>query len=187
MTGPTYPKRCPSVSLSAGSLIAEPDMDLLVKLYDVQPDDALDLKLKQDDIVVRRARAPELDTVRAWISDRFSAGWVSEAHVAFSRQPNACFIAVKQGVLLGFACYDAVALGFFGPTGVDQAARGLGIGRALLLKTLLDMRECGYGYAAIGWAGPVDFYVRAVGAIPIPDSDSSVYAGMLDPLVVGTS
>ncbi len=54
--------------------------------------------------------------------------------------------------------------GFFGPTGVDESARGKGIGHALLLKTLLDMRDQGYGYAIIGGAGPVDFYQRSVGA-----------------------
>lgn len=157
-------------------------MDLLVKLYDVEADADLDHRLKENGVVIRRALAPELDTIRAWIAPRFSTGWVSEAQVAFSRDPNACLIAVRDGKLLGFACYDAVALGFFGPTGVDEAARGLGIGRALLLRTLLAMRERGYGYAAIGWAGPVDFYTRAVGAMPIPGSDGSVYAGLLDPL-----
>lgn len=158
-------------------------MDLLVKLYEVKPDADLDHRLAEKGIVIRRALAPELATIKAWIAPRFSAGWVSEAQVAFSRDPNACLIAVQDGKLLGFACYDAIALGFFGPTGVDEAARGLGIGKGLLLHTLLAMRERGYGYAAIGWAGPVEFYTRAVGAIPIPGSDGSVYKGMLSPLV----
>ncbi len=158
-------------------------MDLLVRLYDVAADAALDARLKENGIAIRRALAPELETIRAFIAARFSAGWVSEMQVAFSRDPNACLIAVRDGKLLGFACYDAIALGFFGPTGVDEAARGLGIGKALLIRTLLAMRERGYGYAAIGWAGPVDFYARAVGAIPIPGSETGVYAGLLDPLV----
>lgn len=158
-------------------------MDLLVKLYDVTGDAELDRQIADKGIVVRRALAPELDTIRSWILARFSAGWASEVQVAFSRDPNACLIAVRDGKLLGFACYDAVALGFFGPTGVDEAARGLGIGKALLVRTLIAMRERGYGYAAIGWAGPVDFYAKTVGAIPIPGSDGSVYTGMLDPLI----
>lgn len=162
-------------------------MDLLVKLYEVKPDADLNRHLAEKGIVIRRALAPELETIKAWIAPRFSAGWVSEAQVAFSRDPNACLIAVQDGKLLGFACYDAVALGFFGPTGVEEAARGLGIGKALLLHTLLAMRDRGYGYAAIGWAGPVEFYARAVGAIPIPTSDGSVYKGMLGPLVSGFS
>lgn len=157
-------------------------MDLLVKLYDIAPDPALDRQIAAGGITIRRALAPELAAVRAWIRARFSAGWASEAQVAFSRDPNACLIAVRDGKLLGFACYDAVALGFFGPTGVDEAARGLGIGKALLIRTLLAMRDRGYGYAAIGWAGPVDFYARAVGAIEIPGSEPGVYAGLLDRL-----
>jgi hypothetical protein len=42
-----------------------------------------------------------------------------------------------------------------------------------------DMRGQGYGYAIIGDVGPVDFYVRAVGATPIADSTPSNYAGLL--------
>jgi len=158
-------------------------MDMLVKLYDVVADPDLDRRLADGGITIRRALAPELDTIRAWVSSRFSAGWPSEVQVSFARDPNACFIAVRDGKLLGFACYDAIALGFFGPTGVDEAARGLGIGKALLIRTLLAMRDRGYAYGAIGWAGPVDFYAKTVGAIPIPDWNGGIYTGMLDPLV----
>ena len=77
----------------------------------------------------------------------------------------------KGRKLVGFACYDTSARGFFGPTGVDETARGGGIGHALLLASLLDMRAQGYGYAIVGDVGPVDFYVRAVGATPIADFD----------------
>ena len=124
---------------------------------------------------------PELGLVTDWIKERFSVWWASEATVAFSRQPPSCFVAVKDGKLIGFACYDATARGFFGPTGVDEAARGDGVGHALLLASLLDMRAQGYGYGIIGGAGPVDFYVRSVGAIPIEGSVPGIYAGLLEP------
>jgi GNAT superfamily N-acetyltransferase len=62
---------------------------------------------------------------------------------------------------------------------VDETYRGRGIGKALLLACLHDMWAQGYGYAIIGWAGPVDFYIRAVGAIVIPDSSPGIYRGML--------
>ena len=52
--------------------------------------------------------------------------------------------------MLGFACYDTTHKNFFGPTGVDAAKRGQGIGTALLLATLHAMREAGYMYAIIG-------------------------------------
>jgi hypothetical protein len=37
----------------------------------------------------------------------------------------------------------------------------------------------GYGYAIIGWAGPVEFFKKTVGAIEIPGSEGSVYKNMV--------
>ena len=85
----------------------------------------------------------------------------SEVALALSQQPPTVLIAVEGQTLVGFACYDASARGFFGPTGVDEAARGRGIGEALLIRTLKAMREAGYGYAVIGDPGPVGFYTEA--------------------------
>jgi predicted N-acetyltransferase YhbS len=79
-------------------------------------------------------------------------------------------VAVQEGALIGFGCYDATALGFFGPVGVLEASRGQGTGKALLLACLLDMKLKGYGYAVIGAVGPAEFYRNAVGAVKVPDS-----------------
>lgn len=154
-------------------------IDMLVKLYDLKPDSGLDARLDAAGIEVRRALPPELVFLQRWIEPRFGAGWVSETTVAMARQPPACFVAIRDGELVGFACYDATARGFFGPTGVDVGSRGQGAGRALLLATLLDMRNQGYGYGVIGGAGPQDFYRRCVGAIPIEGSSPGIYRGML--------
>ena len=81
--------------------------------------------------------------------------------------------------MLGFACYDSTTKGFFGPTGVDESERGRGIGKMLLMYTLYLMRLDGYGYAAIGGAGPKDFYAKATGAVVIEGSEPGVYKGML--------
>lgn len=62
---------------------------------------------------------------------------------------------------------------------MDEAERGKGIGHALLLVTLLDLKTAGYGYAIIGDVGPAAFYERTVGATPILNSDLGVYRGML--------
>lgn len=152
---------------------------MLVRLYALEPRPDIDARLAAAGTMVRRALAPELGLVTDWIGTRFSTGWVSEANVAFSRQPPACFLAVRNEKLVGFSCYDASARGFFGPTGVDEAARGGGVGHALLLAALLDMRARGYGYAIIGDVGPAEFYARAVGATPIADSTPGIYAGLL--------
>ena len=58
--------------------------------------------------------------------------------------------------------------------------RGQGIGTALLLKCLHEMRYAGYMYGIIGWAGPWEYYQKSVNAIVIPDAEPSrSYMGML--------
>ena len=44
-------------------------------------------------------------------------------------------------------------VGFFGPTGVGEDARGTGIGKALLFKCLESLKELGHVYGVIGGVG----------------------------------
>ena len=76
---------------------------------------------------------------------------------------------------MGFACYDVTCRGYFGQTGVLESERGKGIGTHLLIRSLCGLRELGYAYAIIGGAGPADYYVKALGAIPIPGSAPEIY------------
>lgn len=154
-------------------------MDYLVNLTLLRPDPALAARLEKGGIAIRRALAPELEVVTDWVRRTFNAGWSSETAVAMSRQPPTCFLATQGGRLIGFSCHEAIARGFFGPTGVDEASRGKGIGHALLLASLLDLKVMGYAYAIIGDVGPSAFYERTVGAIQIPNSEPGIYAGML--------
>lgn len=150
-------------------------MDMIVNLNNLPPVPAL------ENIRIVRVLSPDRQAVLDFIGKHFSQGWVNESTVALCRQPNSCFIAVRDGQILGFACYDATALGFFGPIGVDPEARGLRIGQALLLTCLHAMAWEGYGYAVIGWCdGAADFY-RTVGAMEIPNSApaQSVYSRLI--------
>lgn len=149
--------------------------DLLIRLYDLPPHES---KVPAD-VEVRRAIPPEREIVLDWIERHFSKGWRAEAAVGLSQQPPTVFIAVRANALLGFACYDTTAKGFFGPTGVDEAERGKGIGEALLMTTLRAMHGAGYAYAVIGDPGPVAFYTKRLDALEIPKSKPGIYAGML--------
>lgn len=154
--------------------LSYPMADLLVKLYE------LPVPSLPEGYVIRSALAPEKHKILEWIGTRFQQSWVSEADVCFSRQPVSCIIAVsREGQLVGFACYDATMRGFFGPTGVDEALRGKGVGKALYLHTLHAMRNIGYGYAVVGSAGPTAFYEKAANAMVIPGSSPGIYKGML--------
>jgi GNAT superfamily N-acetyltransferase len=154
--------------------------DMIVKLYELPSlAAALDVTSSRG-ISVRRVLAPEKPVVTAWIQSNFAAS-TAEVGIACSRLPISCFIALRGQELLGFACYDATARNFFGPEAVVEAERGRGLGRTLLLAALHAQREQGYAYAIVGGVGPAEFYVKAVGAIPIAGSTPGIYAGMLRP------
>ena len=148
--------------------------DLLVRLYD------LPACPQRDDVTVRHAMAYEKRAVLNWVTEHFGAGWASECDAAFSRLPVSCFLATSGGEILGFACYEATARGFFGPIGVQKDCRGRDLGRALVLACLHAMRSLGYAYAVIGGgSGKVDFYAKCAEVLPIPGSEPGVYRDML--------
>jgi ribosomal protein S18 acetylase RimI-like enzyme len=158
--------------------------DLLVKLYELEdiPDYT---SLKKQNIVIKKAFTGDKSVILDFVKTNFpgAPGWVSECEYALFNNPVSCFIAVKEGELAGFACYDAAARGFFGPLGVGEKYRKSGIGRYLLKQALLSMRDYGYAYAVIGWAAEnaLEFYRKAVNALVIEDSppNKSIYRNMI--------
>ena len=153
--------------------------DMLVKLYDLpDPHASLSAQAAQG-ITIRKPIGPEHRWVVDWMLREFSDAWASEAQAALANRPISCWVAIEAGILLGVACYDATARGYFGPVGVHPGAQGRGTGTALLRACLHDMRATGYGYAVIGGVAAPEFYRRSVGATEIQDSSPGLYAGML--------
>jgi len=144
--------------------------DLLVKLY------GLDLAPAElPGVTIRRPMPHEMGTVRRWIVRTFGEGWGDEFACSFKTFPVTSFIALRNDVVVGFATYDVASRGFFGPTGVLESERGKGIGKELLVRSMIALRELGYAYAIIGAAGPTDFYEKSLGAMPIPGSVPGAY------------
>jgi GNAT superfamily N-acetyltransferase len=152
----------------------EEAMDMLVSLCrSFQP------SVSALDSTVRKPIGPEHAFLLDWAARNFGAGWSSEVQAALSNRPITLFIAQQGNDLQGFCCYDATARGFVGPIGVLDSARGKGIGAALLLACLHDMRTMGYGYAIAGHVGAPEFFRKVAGATEIPDSTPGLYANML--------
>jgi hypothetical protein len=152
---------------------------MLVRLYDLPVLSSRLDALRASGIEVRRALAPEKHVVVSWVRQTFGDAWASECEISFGRLPISCFRAQRGQDVLGFACYDATAKAFFGPTGVLEQERKQGIGTALLLIALHAMAAEGYAYAIIGGVGPADFYAKAAGAVPIAGSTPGIYADLL--------
>ncbi len=154
--------------------------DMLVKLYDLPSKIEGLEELENKGIFIRRPLALDKSRVLKYIANNFYENWVNECDVAFSRDPISCFIATEGDKIVGFSAYNVTCKAFFGPTGVSEKYRGLGIGKVLLLKALFAMREEGYGYAIIGWVDSAkEFYEKAVGAMPIPNSFPGIYKNMI--------
>ena len=75
-------------------------MDMLVNL------NRLPALFVPKNVRVVRALPPDRQKILDFVAQRFPH-WVDECHMALSVQPNACFIAVREGRIVGFACYDA--------------------------------------------------------------------------------
>ena len=153
--------------------------DLLVNLLALPPLEPLLKKLDGSGVLIRRAQPFELTAVRNFIEQHFSVSWADEVSVGFANKPVSVHIATQNHNVIGFAGHECTRKNFFGPAGVAPDMRNRGIGRALLLASLLALRESGYVYGIIGGAGPEEFYAKAVGATVIADSEPGIYTDLI--------
>lgn len=153
--------------------------DLLVNLLKLPRLEPAVKALSDEGISIRPAQPFEITPVRNFIEQHFSVGWADEVSVGFSNKPVSVYIATLDSKVIGFAAHECTRKNFFGPAGVAPDMQGRGIGTALLLASLLALRESGYVYGIIGGAGPIGFYQKTVGATLIVDSESGIYTDLL--------
>ena len=97
--------------------------DMLVKLYDL-PEDAQTARPRDESVQIRRAMAPDKFRVVEWVKEHSGLSAAGECDVCFARPAVSCFIATRGKKILGYACYDATAPDFFGPTRVLDEEQG---------------------------------------------------------------
>ena len=156
--------------------------DMLVRLYDMPRKD-YSAEMAAQGIRIMRAFIGDKTKVLAFVKENFGEGWMLECERAILQSPSTCYIAVKDKEVVGFACYDATAKNFFGPTGVKESLRGRKIGAALLHACMNSIREQGYAYAIIGWVDDArPFYEKEVGAVSIEGAEpkKSIYSTLID-------
>jgi len=153
--------------------------DMLVKLYNIPTDFSFLADMEKIGVIVRKPIGPEKHAIVDWVREHFSDPWASEMDISMSGFPPTSWIATYKKELIGFSCFDSTCLGLFGPMGVHPDHRKKGIGKALLMACLVEMKLKGYAYCIIGSVGPTDFYVKTCGATIIEDSEPSVWYDML--------
>lgn len=122
--------------------------------------------LRQRGIAFRRADAADHQGLERFFGRIFGDGWLAEVCVAMRRRPPAVHLALRDGEIVGFAAHSTMNAeqGNFGPMGVVEDVRRLGLGRVLLFRALADLRAAGFNSAVIPWVGPYSFYSRLVDA-----------------------
>ena len=115
---------------------------------------------------VRRVGKRERELLLKVAAEAFAAAWAFELSRAVDQDPPAVFAAFRDGQPVAFAAHDAnnSGLGWFGPAGTLTAHRGHGLGEALLIHCLLDVKDKPEG-GVIAWIGPRAFYEKAANAV----------------------
>jgi len=131
-------------------------------LRDLEP--LLDDLERASGVVVRRARSEESGVIAHWVRENINPNWGLVCEVALEQTPPHCFIAYQKNPadgaldlppenILGFACYDVVTGGVFGPSGVREDQQDTEAGTALLLCCMHAMAAEEHLEAVIGWSG----------------------------------
>mgnify|MGYP002170740949 CR=1 FL=1 len=76
--------------------------------------------------------APDRFRVMEWVKQNSGTNAAGECEACFAHTPVSMYIAVRGKEIIGYACYDAIAPDFFGPTRVSRTEQGKGVGKALL-------------------------------------------------------
>jgi len=111
-----------------------------------------------------------------WVKTNFSEGWASEVMCGLSQHPSRVLIIRQNTSIVGFACYNVTFPGFFGPTGVSDAHRNLGLGKVLLIESMHRLQKLGHVYGFIGSPGPVEFYQHVLDAYLLPEHIQDSYS-----------
>lgn len=101
-------------------------MDMLVHLLDLPAEEPGLTALAQAGIRIRRAMAPDKLRVVDWVKEHSGPSAAGECDVCFAHTPVSCYLATRGAEILGYACYDATAPDFFGPTRVLDSEQGQG-------------------------------------------------------------
>lgn len=135
-------------------------------LRDLEP--VLD-EQRANGVEIRRAHSSESRLIADWVRETINPNWGVVCEVALENAPPNCFIAYRKNPLeespvlpaeniLGFACYDVVTKGVFGPSGVREGQHDTGVSTALMMACLHAMAEENCVHAVIGWAGTSEGY-----------------------------
>jgi len=120
----------------------------------------LEESLIEQGLRFRRVSSEEIDLISKWVEENFGVMWTREIRLASLNNKPAIIIAenIKTREILGFSAYSTLTKNRFGPIGVAEKYRKLGIGSVLLYRSLQEMKNIGVRIAEIPWTNHLFFY-----------------------------
>ena len=124
-----------------------------------------ELELVKEGFEIVRAKDTDFENMITWTEKNFR-GWIGEVKSAFANDEISIHLAKLNSEIIAFSAYETnnKGIGWFGPMGTTEAARGKGIGGILLKRCLADMKNIGFKTAIIPWVGPIPFYMYFCGS-----------------------
>ncbi|MCS7223289.1 MAG: GNAT family N-acetyltransferase [Armatimonadetes bacterium] len=136
-------------------VIARPiSMDANIVLFDYSPYREREEDLRQHGIEVRCLRLNEIPLLISFLQKHMPGDWVRHARDLLTDVTKGIgsydqfIIAIKDEEVIGWCQFEGE---HFGPYGVAEQMRGLGVGTLLMAKCLLTMRMKGLHNAWILW------------------------------------
>lgn len=137
------------------------DLVTVIKNYSFSP------RPMKTDISIQQSKSEDFERIYAFIAKEFGENWARGIKRVYNYEDIPVYYATHQDEIVGFAVYDQVAKGIFGPMGVRVDYRGQDIGFNLLQYSLRSMQNKGYERIIINDAGPIEFYEKSCQAEPV--------------------
>jgi GNAT superfamily N-acetyltransferase len=120
-------------------------------------------KAKFKNVTIKRASQNDYEKLMGWADDNFPP-WKFEMQNAMRNRPISLHIAEISGEIIAFSAHETnnPGMGWYGPVGTTEAARGKGVGGILLKRCLNDMKDTGYKEAIIPWVAHIPFYMHYI-------------------------
>ncbi len=125
---------------------------------------AAERQLRSQGVVIRRAGAGDDGPMQASLGSTWQPSWISELTEALRSNDAGLHVAVRDQQYVGFCAYALNRPHEVGPVGTAPELRKLGIGSALLKRSLADLRDRGLIVAELVWAGPLSYFSRTLHA-----------------------
>ena len=126
----------------------------------------------KDGYSYERVQPKDFKKTFEFVKQHFPDGtWPEEVKFSFKLDPPTTFIAKDaKNEIVGWATHSQFFPGSFGPTGVDESLRGMGIGTELFLWCLWDIKQNGLDTCEIMWVigDTRKYYSKVIGAYISP-------------------